>query len=309
MTPWLLKDKETAFCSTPWWKVGNVEIAGLNNCHGFMMLARYVASGSLEEIADRSTGISKWGVLRADVDRLGQVFTERLGDDRTLSRVSMLSYQLSYFFNNWIDQIAARPRYKGQVYVIYSGGDDLSVLGSWSALMDLVLDIRQEFARFTTGKLTISAGIYLAPSAKFPVYQAAKEAGDLVDMAKDHGRDRIAIFGRTITWEEYAKLKDISADVESLFDSSVNLPRSLFSTLYSSWEDQEGDNVHMNRIWRLFYAFGKMKERVHRNDTALKLLTTLEQKIMINQNSALRANLDVAVRWAEYLTRGKGEIR
>lgn len=309
MTPWLLKEKEAENCPSAWWKIGNADMAGLKNCRGFMMLARQVAKGSLEEIADRSTGIQKWGILRADVDHLGKVFTDRLGDDRTFSRVSMLSYQLGYFFNNWVDRIAARPKYNGQAYVIYSGGDDLSILGSWSALLDLAMDIRQEFSRFTAGMLTISAGIYLAPSAKFPVYQAAKEAGELVDKAKDQGRDRIAIFGRAITWEEFAKLKEIATDIESLFAPSVNLPRSLFSTLYSSWEDQEGDKVRMNRIWRLFYAFGKMKERVRCNDSALKLLTALEQKIMINQNSALRANLDVAVRWAEYLTREKGENR
>ncbi|MBU4448867.1 MAG: type III-A CRISPR-associated protein Cas10/Csm1, partial [Proteobacteria bacterium] len=100
-------------------------------CMGFTFMAHHVprrGDGSvktLEDLAQIATGIKKWGVLRADVDNLGLVFTEGLGpEDRTLSRLSTLSSLVSLFFSAYVQNLIQRE-YGESVYLVYAGGDDL----------------------------------------------------------------------------------------------------------------------------------------------------------------------------------------
>ena len=105
---------------------------------------------TLEDLAEASTGIPKWGVLRADVDHLGQVFRVGLaGDDRSISRLSMLSHLISLYFSAHIQVLVHREPFHEGVSLVYSGGDDLFALGAWSMLPDLARRIANDFSRFT----------------------------------------------------------------------------------------------------------------------------------------------------------------
>ena len=63
------------------------------------------------------------------------------------------------------------------VYLIYSGGDDLVAVGPWNEMFDLALRIRNEFGRFTAGNaaFTLSAGIAVT-HYHLPVLSAIEEA-------------------------------------------------------------------------------------------------------------------------------------
>ena len=78
---------------------------------------------------------------------------------------------------------------------MYSGGDDLFLVGAWDELIGLAVDIRRAFRRFTNGKLTFSAGVGLFKPG-VPISTMARETGRLEDAAKDvPGKDSIALFG------------------------------------------------------------------------------------------------------------------
>lgn len=162
---------------------------------------------TLERISEAAKGIKKWGILRADVDNLGSIFRAGLKNNLSISRVSMLSFMLSAYFNGRLAHIDTLDgngqEEKGDhissyIYTAYSGGDDLLMIGPWSELLELSSLIREDFSRFTGGKLTISAGIYYAPTKKFPIYQAAIEAGEAVNMSKRDGKNKITILGQTV---------------------------------------------------------------------------------------------------------------
>ncbi|RMH41938.1 MAG: hypothetical protein D6694_08465, partial [Gammaproteobacteria bacterium] len=57
-------------------------------------------------LAHQSQGITRLGVFRADVDNLGKLFAEGLGNDATLSRIASLSFAISLFFEGWVGKIA-----------------------------------------------------------------------------------------------------------------------------------------------------------------------------------------------------------
>lgn len=65
--------------------------------------------------------------------------------------------------------------------IIYSGGDDLFIIGNWSDVLYAALDIRTAFRDFTgNGVLTISAGIGMFDE-KYPIARMASETGALED--------------------------------------------------------------------------------------------------------------------------------
>ena len=79
----------------------------------------------LAKRAKKQTGIEKAAILRMDVDNLGKIFSEGLGENRTIARVSTLSSMLSLFFEGYLNEFSEKTKsYQNQVYVVYSGGDD-----------------------------------------------------------------------------------------------------------------------------------------------------------------------------------------
>lgn len=264
---------------------------------------------TLEEIADDSQGIKRWGVLRADVDNLGEIFSKGLGEkDRTISRVSMLSEMLSLFFNAQVEKIAREEKFKDNIYVIYSGGDDLFVIGSWSILPDFAERLYKDFRKFTAENLTLSASIYIVPSKKFPVYQSADDAKQDLDLAKQGEKNKLTFFGKPIPWNSLDRLIEIKEKIVALLDEKgPKFPRSLLQILYYGWLEKEKfkkGEIPIIRIWRFLYAMKRLKERY--KDYVDKI-DELEKLVMVGKE--LDPYLDISVRWAELLTRKDKEIR
>jgi CRISPR-associated protein Csm1 len=160
-----------------------------------------------------ATGIKRLGVLRMDVDNLGKLFAEGLGTRATLSRVASLSFAMSLYFEGWVDRIAREKALRDHVYCIYSGGDDLFFVGAWDKIVTFAQRVRGDFTRYVAGHpgLHTSAGIALA-AAKYPLAQAASDAGDAEHKAKaarrvENGRlrekDAVCFLGSVQPWTRF----------------------------------------------------------------------------------------------------------
>lgn len=181
-----------------------------------LWLADYVTrseNGNIMDFEDlaalsggKELGIKRLGVLRADVDNLGAAFMSGFPNEyATLTRLAVLSRQLAYFFKHVMNFLCEGGAEKfslfdeknspRNVHVVYSGGDDLFMVGAWDDLIELAVDVRKAFAKFTNGKLTFSGGIgFFQP--KLPVAELARKTGKLEETAKENpGKDSIALFG------------------------------------------------------------------------------------------------------------------
>ena len=169
------------------------------------------ASGGTQE----SAGIRRLGVLRADVDNLGAAFLAGFPEKyATLTRTAVLSRQLSLFFKHYINALCRgevngagesgsvkfslfdrEKKKERDIHIVYSGGDDIFLLGAWDDVVEFAVDLRRAFWRFTSGRLHFSAGIGFFKE-KIPVAEMARKAGELESLAKSRPeKDAVALFG------------------------------------------------------------------------------------------------------------------
>lgn len=165
-----------------------------------------------ECIANESTGRKMLGYLKADVDNLGAVFASGLEGNSTVSRVATLSRMLDTFFSGYM-QYLIESNYP-ELYTVYTGGDDVLVIGPWDSIIHFAEELNAEFRRFTcnNNNLTLSAGIAFVKH-NYPVFRAVEMADAVLDMSKDAEKDRLTVFGQTVTWD---RLSEIIKDAQTL---------------------------------------------------------------------------------------------
>lgn len=153
----------------------------------------------LSQDSETGQGIKRLAVVRLDVDDLGAAFMAGFsyqdgGKYNTLARSATFSRSMSLFFKVYINQFAKEKK----LSIIYAGGDDVFAIGSWQDIIEFTICLRQNFIKWTNGKLTLSAGIGLFPD-KTPVSLMAEETGKLEGAAKDNDKDSISLFDKAYT--------------------------------------------------------------------------------------------------------------
>lgn len=157
-----------------------------------IFVGNYTTGETFEELAKASKGIRRLAVLRADIDNLGKAFVSGFENPAnqdeyvSISRTATLSRQLTVFFKYHINAIMGKSVYTIEgdggrprnASIVYSGGDDVFIVGAWNDVIELAVDIRDAFDEYTQGTLTLSAGIGLYHS-KFPIGVGAIETEHL----------------------------------------------------------------------------------------------------------------------------------
>jgi len=288
---------------------------------------------TFEELAEDARGVKRLGVLRMDVDNLGRLFAEGLGDRSTLSRMAGLSFAVSLYFEGWVEQIAEtmnREAGKDVLYSIYSGGDDLFFVGSWDWIVRFAQRVRKDLSEYTAGHpaITASAGVVLVGS-KYPLAQAAHEAGEAEHAAKSYQRwdedtkrmvtakDAISFLGQVQPWTTFGLAwtpgMDTVAGLAALLVEMIDhgAPKSLIrnlSRLYAQYkaaerrrrELGEDETLHGKPqplwgpwMWRGYYLLKRSK------------IADIEKLADALHDDDFRsmAWMGLAARWAELLTR------
>ncbi|MDO4296706.1 MAG: type III-A CRISPR-associated protein Cas10/Csm1 [bacterium] len=178
-----------------------------------LWVGSYAAEPTFEQLAKKAEGIERLGVLRADIDNLGKAFVDgfmRDGSSKfmSLSRTAAMSRQLSLFFKCYINRLLEEGnetflngKKKRSVAIVYSGGDDVFLVGAWNEVIEAFADLRKAFQRFTGGALTISGGIGFYTSS-YPIHLMAAETELLESAAKAlPTKNGISVFSEEHTYE------------------------------------------------------------------------------------------------------------
>lgn len=275
----------------------------------------------------KNNGFARLGMLRMDVDSLGDVFSGRKvgGAMFTLTRQIALSRAVSEFFEVYLPllcaQIETELQRKNSIYLLYAGGDDLFIVGEWDLMPQLAQIIHQLWHEYTDGKLTISAGIELVPQ-KFPFYVAANQAKTALDerakayipRGESEPRKNAICFlnevfgwGENEDWEHLLAFKNDLLDVTKHLKDQQTLIRNT-AQIYARWRSdyiQYGDSYlkfgpfH----WLTAYQFSRIGSSVTNSNIKQKIKqiqTTLLTDIRLG---------GVGARWAEFERRSDSDSK
>ncbi len=270
---------------------------------------------TFETMADMSIGDKRIGILKMDVDYLGLIFAIGLPEQqKSVSRVTALSRGTDWFFSGYLNKICETvfedwkqnahkagwaekaDKIENIFYIVYSGGDDLLIIGPWSEIPKLARAIRNEFKAYTCNNsdINLSAGIYLC-KPKFPISISAKLAGDQLEGSKNSGRNRITCFGDTVKW--IGKNGEVGFDQlfdfgESIYeaiskeDGNDRLPRSFVHGLLRKHKQFE-EGKDKNYIPAIIYQLErnvKNTARIETKEGEKGLKNYLWEKLITDKN-------------------------
>lgn len=304
-----------------------------------LWVGNYTTKATFEEFANSATGIKRVGIMRADVDNLGQAFVAGFANKEnqnryvTISRTATLSRQLSLFFKLHINKILENPEFsldgkqpqKRNITIVYSGGDDVFVVGAWNEVIEFSVDLKKAFEKYTENTLSISAGIGLYDDS-FPISVSAKEVEELVDASKDlpnkraitllpdgeyhsvtHNGEEFSVNDGTYHWDEFEtrviqeKYKVIDDYFSAFYLEHGN------ALLYRILELIRAQNERIN-FARFIYLMARLEPTEDAPKTAKEEFQNFSKK-MIEwiKNPEDQRQLKTAIELYVYLHRGEEE--
>ncbi len=172
---------------------------------------------ALEALNFDNKGVDALGILKADVDNLGLLFSCGFRKEMfTISRIATFSRQLNNFFCLFIPyKLSTEEKFKN-IYTVFAGGDDLFLIGPWNRIIDFASFLNTTFKKYVCYNryITISAGIAIHKDCT-PVLTFAKTAEDALLASKANKRDSITIFGTTTKWSSFVDLEDIKKIIQN----------------------------------------------------------------------------------------------
>lgn len=247
-------------------------------------------SEGISSYVEREIGIKRLGVMRADVDNLGATFMKGIPEQyNSLSRTATLSRNLSLFFKYELNELLEGS----QITVIYSGGDDIFLIGAWDDVIQKSIEVRNAFEKFTLDKLSFSAGIGMYP-AKYPVSKMAVETGELEDAAKQGNKNQIALWtqSKVYPWKTFEN-DILNEKVTLIREAFENTPEHGKTFIYKIIELLRNDE--QINIARLAYLLARSKVNdkystaifnwAQDKDEKQKLITACEYYIYLNREA------------------------
>lgn len=202
-------------------------------------------------IASFAEGAKHIAALKVDVDNLGFIINKI--PEFSISRMTTFVSFLDAFFSGYLPKFLEEKF--SQTYVVYSGGDDLLLVGPWDKVILLSKEIKEKFSYFTckNPSIHLSSGIALG-KAKFPMANLAKFVTELLDEAKDKGRNSLSVLSSVFSWCVFDNLMEFGEllldSIRKDYVSSAFVYRLLtYQELYNSYKNGMTEGlIYLSRL-------------------------------------------------------------
>jgi CRISPR-associated protein Csm1 len=219
------------------------------------------------------------------------------------------------FFAGELELVCSLPDYWRKVSILYSGGDDFAVYGSWDALIPLAREIQRLFHRFSEENLkdfpgpegkTITMAVAIARDSNSTLASVYEQAGQMLDLAKATDKDCIFVLGQTLEWRQLAAASDLRETILRMA-GELDSPRRFLVDLTAFYRKAAASRMgtagrHFERPWQvhryLNRALGETREK-----ELQRLRTHLTNEILVKgaAHTKLRPGGQVALEWARLL--------
>lgn len=246
---------------------------------------------TLAEKAKARTGTKKIAALKLDVDNLGNIFSKGFEENLILSLYSRLSFDFNLFFSGIVEKLREDDKFKEEIYIIYAGGDDTFIIGSWDKVLEFAKELIKYFRIYVNKhpNITISASYNLF-SPKYPVKKIFEIMEDELSKAKNFSNDifdksRVSMFGIPIKWDIIEEDKRLNKE------------------LINEWLDNKKIN-EFELVWILQSYLNNLLENGKVTRTFLSKIIFLSDEILAHlAEKNLEVNLIPMYRFTYYLKR------
>jgi CRISPR-associated protein Csm1 len=150
---------------------------------------------SFDELARRSEGQRMIGYLKLDLDNVGELVKTH---SEKLSSLALLTQLLSLIMEWCVNTVA---KSSPNIYLIYSGGDDMLAVGPWSDVAEFADRLSVELEGLIGGGLSFTAAMSVE-EPKAPVKVVMDSLAGSLRRAKDR-KDCIALGDERLAWENF----------------------------------------------------------------------------------------------------------
>jgi hypothetical protein len=217
-----------------------------------------------DDMAKASRGSRMVGYLKLDVDGLGQ----RLRDYcQTVSDFLTFSETIHFIMEGCIEHILSLYFSEddlNRLYLIYSGGDDLFLVGSWDAVVEAANKIYEglrEILKMDHGGPTMSAAI-IVEDPKTPVRICSEMVSEKLRTVKEAGKNGINIVGGRVSWSGFRDSLETAKSLSQYIERGIISRGFIFqlSRLVSDYE-RDPEKTWTTYRYRLKYIMARSFEK------------------------------------------------
>ena len=224
---------------------------------------------SFPDLAQRAEGAPQWGILRGDVDH----FEWQLRRAASVEDHIQLSALFKEFFAGELAVLCTLPDFWRKVTVLYRGGDDFAVAGSWDALILLSRELQRLFEKFVEHHLTslpgveaktISMAIAIAPEFDTLPAGLFAHAGSELQAAKASDLGSFHLFGRTLEWKRLSDAEELKTALVRLVrdfgypPDYINDLASVYREAFSARAGRRSKSVRVDKPWRTYMKLSRV---------------------------------------------------
>jgi CRISPR-associated protein Csm1 len=268
------------------------------------------APASLQEVAERAEGTPRWGILCGDVDQ----FAAHLQSVGTVEDHIHLSVLFKEFFAGELAVLCTLGEFWQKVSILYRGGDDFAVWGSWDGLLLLARELQRLFERFAEhneqafpgldGK-TISMALTVAPSLDAPVSTVLQEALTQLEQAKATEPGTFSVFGRAIEWKRLSDAEEVKTTLMRLVrdfgyaPEYINDLAAVYREAFSGSRPGRKKTIRVDKPWRTHMRLSRVIPQARTKEASN--LRSAAIASLIGKRTAglkLRPSARVGLEWA-----------
>jgi CRISPR-associated protein Csm1 len=265
---------------------------------------------SLVELAERAEGAARWGVLRGDVDH----FDFRLRRAGSIEEHIHLSVLFKEFFAGELALLCTLGDFWRKVSILYRGGDDFALLGTWDALVMLAREVERLFEKFVQqnfesfpsleGK-TISMALAIAPDFETSATAMFEQAGVQLRAAKATEPGSFHLFGRTLEWKRLGDAEELKTGLVRLVrefgysPAYINDLAAVYREAFSARASRSSKAIRVDKPWRTYMRLSRVIPQA-RSKELNNIRTTVITNLVGKKTAGfkLRPSARVGLEWA-----------
>jgi CRISPR-associated protein Csm1 len=209
-------------------------------------------------------GITALSTLKGDIDNLGNIFKDGLGNDVSFSKTAALSRQINNFFTVYLPWLCQSDAKYQNTYTVFAGGDDFFLIGPWLSQIKLASKMRQAFANYVADntQLHFSAGISTTKPG-LPITQLGEMAEEALDKAKSHNpnnqlpmpKNAVSCFGQQMIWKDFITLETRRDRLDNLRQEMGLSTGYVYGLLTLIDMAEKVHEKPENALWHSYFAY------------------------------------------------------